>query len=91
MELRASAKCSAAAKACLVAGRYAGVTLAEVADDAADDVVLRLGGDAGAADGGDVKGAEAVLRRVQRVVWQEVFVCSLLVNESGFGHMQSVR
>lgn len=57
MELRASAKCSAAAKACLVAGRYAGVTLAEVADDTADDVVLRLGGDAG-----DVQGAEAVLR-----------------------------
>ncbi|CAB1108775.1 unnamed protein product [Ectocarpus sp. CCAP 1310/34] len=57
MELRASAKCSAAAKACRVAGRYAGVTLPEVADDTADDVVLRLGGDVG-----DVQGAEAVLR-----------------------------
>lgn len=59
MELRASAQCSAASKACLVAGRYASVTLKEVVDEAAAEVVLQLGS---TSSDGDVKGTDAVLR-----------------------------
>lgn len=58
MELRASSKCSAVANACLVAGQYSNVKIAQVVDDAATEVVL-----SGAA-GGEVKGNEAVLRCV---------------------------
>lgn len=61
MELRASEGSSAAAKACLVAGRYANVPLTEVVDETAAEVVLQLG--VAPADG-DVKGADAVLRSV---------------------------
>lgn len=59
MELRASTQCSAASKACLVAGRYAGVTISEVVDENAQVVVLLLGN---APADGDVEGADAVLR-----------------------------
>lgn len=59
MELRSSAKCSAEAKACLVAGQYAGASVKEVVDEAAAEVVLQLGSAPG---DGDVKGASAVLR-----------------------------
>ena len=51
---------SGEAKACIVAGRYAGVTLTQVVDEtAAAEVVLQIG--AAPADG-DVKGAHAVLK-----------------------------
>lgn len=59
MELRASAQCSATSKACLVAGRYASVTLKEVVDETAAEVLLQLGS---APSDGDVKGTDAVLR-----------------------------
>eukprot|EP00752_Nemacystus_decipiens_P005650 g5113.t1 len=61
MELRASAQCSAASKACLVAGRYAGVPLKEVVDETAAEVVLQLGS---TPCDGDVKGTDAVLRHI---------------------------
>ncbi|CAN0010404.1 unnamed protein product [Pylaiella littoralis] len=61
MELRASTGSSAAAKACLVAGRYASVTLTEIVDQTAAEVVLQLGA---APAAGDVKGADAVLRHI---------------------------
>ena len=59
MELRSSSKCSAEAKACLVAGHYAAASIKEVVDEAAAEVVLQLGGAPG---DGDVKGASAVLK-----------------------------
>ncbi|CAM9130129.1 unnamed protein product [Scytosiphon promiscuus] len=65
MELRTSSKSSAAAKACLIAARYADVTLSEVVDETAAEVVLQPGGSS-AADGG-VRGLETVLRHVASI------------------------
>lgn len=59
MELRSSTQYSGASKACLVAGRYASLTLTEVVDETAAEVVLQLGS---APADGDVKGIDAVLR-----------------------------
>lgn len=59
MELRSSSKCSAGAKSCLVAAKYAAVTVKHVVDEAASELVLTAG-----PPDGEIKGETAVLRYV---------------------------
>lgn len=61
MELRASSASASGLKACLVAARYAGVTIATVIDSTAEELVLSGSGKE------EVRGRSAILRCVNVV------------------------
>lgn len=65
MELRSSSESSASLRSCLVAARYAGVTVTTVIDDSATELMLRTAK-------GDIRGRSAVLRCV-------VLLCKVLL------------